>query len=101
MKSFTTVNYTTKRLTQTGNKSDYAETGIGGMGHLRQLDDHLASLNGIQYGEGWKLTIDREQDVTVTDKVTIDGDDFEVRGVKQENMGSFSFKELLMVKSKT
>lgn len=100
MKSFQTLRYTTKRLTQDGNKSDYVATNVGGSGHLRQLDDRTASLNNIQYGEGFKFTIDLSQDVAVTDKVLIGTDEFEVRGVKQENTGSFSFKELLLVKSK-
>lgn len=101
MKSFSTIGYTTKRLTQSGNKSDYVLTSISGFGHLRQLDDRTASLNSIQYGEGWKLTIEFNEDVVVTDKVIIGSDEFEVRGVKQESMGSLSFKELLLVKSKT
>ncbi len=101
MRSFATTNYTTKRLTQDGNKSDYIPTNINGAGHLRQLDDRASSLNNIQYGEGFKLTVDISQDVAVTDKVIIGTDEFEVRGVKQENMGSLSFKELLLVKSKT
>lgn len=101
MRSFETVNYTTKRLAQDGNKSDYVATAVSGSGHLRQLDDRTASLNSIQYGEGWKLTIDFGQDVAVTDKVLIGEDEFEVRGIKQENLGSFSFKELLLVKNKT
>lgn len=101
MKSFATVNFTTKRLSQSGNKSDYVLTSVSGSGHLRQLDDRTSSLNNIQYGEGWKFTIEFGKDVAVTDKVMIGSDEFEVRGVKQENMGSLSFKELLLVKSKT
>lgn len=101
MKSFATSSYTTKRLTQSGNKSDYVLTSVSGFGHLRQLDDRTASLNSIQYGEGWKLTIEIGKDVAVTDKVLIGTDEFEVRGVKQESMGSLSFKELLLVNSKT
>ena len=101
MRSFSTISYTTKRLTQDGNKSDYVLTSVSGSGHLRQLDDRSSSLNNIQYGEGFKLTVDLNQNVAVTDKVIIGTDEFEVRGVKQENMGSLSFKELLLVKSKT
>ncbi|MEI7890918.1 MAG: hypothetical protein WCI36_03020 [bacterium] len=101
MRSFATVEYSTKRLTQDGNKSDYVATSVVGSGHLRQLDDRASSLNNIQYGEGFKLTIDLNQDVAVTDRVIIGADEFEVRGVKSENMGSLSFKELLLVKSKT
>jgi hypothetical protein len=101
MRSFETVEYSTKRLTQDGNKSDYASTSVVGSGHLRQLDDRSASLNNIQYGEGWKLTVEFEKDVVVTDRIVIGADEFEVRGIKQENMGSLSFKELLLIKSKT
>jgi len=101
MRSFETVEYSTKRLTQDGNKSDYSSTSVVGSGHLRQLDDRTASLNSIQYGEGWKLTIELEKDVVTTDRIVIGTDEFEVRGIKQENMGSLSFKELLLIKNKT
>ena len=101
MRSFETISYKTKRLTQDGNKSDYAITSIGGLGHLRQLDDKTASLNNIQYGEGYKFTVELDQDIEVTDKVVIGEEEFEVRGVKKESMGSLSFRELLLVKSKT
>jgi len=101
MRSFETVEYSTKRLMQDGNKSDYVATSVAGQGHLRQLDDRTASLNSIQYGEGWKLTIELEKDVVTTDRVVIGADEFEVRGIKQENMGSLSFKELLLIKNKT
>ena len=101
MRSFATVEYSTKRLTQDGNKSDYVATSVAGQGHLRQLDDRTSSLNSIQYGEGWKLTIELEKDVVTTDRIVIGADEFEVRGVKQDNMGSLSFKELLLIKNKT
>ncbi len=100
MKSFFTVSFTTKRLTQTGDKSAYVATSVSGAGMLRQLDEKTETLNSIQFGEGYRMMIETSKDVVATDKLVIDSVEYEVRGMKSESMGSLALKELLLVKKK-
>ena len=98
MNSFFTVDYTIQRLQQTGNKSDYIATSLSGSGHLKQEDNEFAQLNVDQLGETWKLTVEGDADIVVTDKVIIDGEDYRVSGVKKNIFGSINFKEITLVK---
>lgn len=92
------TNWTSERLSYSGNKSSYVAHTAEGIGHLRQLDDNVSVLNSIQIGTGYKLIIESDKDIVATDKIIIDSVEYEVRGVKLEEFGSISVKELLLVK---
>jgi len=96
--SFLTTEFSTQRLQQTANKSKPVAYITSGVGHLRQLDDRTSEINSIQLGLGFKLTVSGDVDIVATDKVTIAGNIYEVRGVKSENFGSLDYKEIIMVK---
>lgn len=100
MRTFMDTAFIIKRLVQSGSKSTYAEIDSG-VGHFRQLDDRTSEINSIQYGEGWKMTVDEDTNVIVTDRIEIGSDVYEVRGKRTESFGSLSFYELLLVKKKS
>jgi hypothetical protein len=97
--TFFETKFTTQRLVQSGNKSDYSDH-TSGIGSLRQADDTLTQLNNLQFGELWELHVDYVVDIIPTDKIIVAGEYFEVRGVKQENFRSVSYKRALLVKKK-
>ncbi len=99
MMSFFTTIYTSQRLKQTGSKSDYIDYGKG-RGFLKPMDAYTASINSIQYGQGFKFFIDVREDIATTDKLTIGGDTYEVRGVMPVQMGSVQVNECTIVKKK-
>ena len=97
--SFFNKSFTTSRLLQNGSKSSYIDNSDG-IGHLRQAADTLTQLNNLQYGELWELFVSGDTDIEPTDKVTLDGDSYEVRGVRTEDFGSITYKRILIVKKK-
>jgi len=99
MMSFFTTIYTSQRLKQNGAKSDYEDYGKG-RGYLKPMDAYTASINSIQYGQGFKFYIDAREDIETTDKLTIGGDVYEVRGVIPVQMGSVQCNECTIVKKK-
>lgn len=99
MRSFQTIEFTTERLLQNGSKSTYIAN-ASGVGHLRQLDDRTAQINSIQFGEGFNMYVDGNVDVIETDRITAGGRVYEVRGVKQDTLGSIDIKQLLLVRKK-
>lgn len=99
MLSFFTTPYTTERLTQTGYKSDYVAK-TSGNGCLMQKDDRVSSLNSAQFAEAYQLFVESSKDIVVTDRITINGEQFEVGGIKSRGQGSFAFKILALNKKK-
>jgi hypothetical protein len=92
--------FTTKRLLSTANKSSYIDASSG-VGHLRQMSERLEKINSIQYGQGWELFVEYDTDIVATDRVIVDGENYDVRGVREENFNSIRFKKCALVKEKT
>lgn len=90
--------WTSKRLVYTGDKSSYTSHTASGVGYFRQLDDSASALNQIQIGTGFKLIVEGSDDIIATDKIEIENVEYEVKGVKLEEFGSISIKELLLTK---
>lgn len=99
MRSFQTLYFTTKRLLQSDKKSLYIDNSSG-YGHLKQLDERTSQLNNLQYGEGYSLMVEGDIDIIVTDRVTIDSVDYEVKGVKYDSFSSIDIKTVLLNKKK-
>jgi hypothetical protein len=97
MSSFFTKQFTSEKLTHTGDKSGFV-VGVSGEGYLRQLDEKSSALNGIQYGIGFKMTVEIGVDVSIGDRLTVDGVKYEVKGIKDDEMGSIEIRELLLNK---
>jgi hypothetical protein len=81
-------NITVNRMVYTSGSTRgiYAFTGTT-MGCLVPLSEESSSLNGIQYGFGFKLIMEVNQDVREGDKVTVDGTIYNVRGTALHNRG--------------
>lgn len=97
--SFFTKAWTSKRLVQTGSKSALTAQ-ASGIGHLRQMDEKSQQINSIQIGEGFILMVEGGADILVTDRVTVDGIDYDVQGIKQETLGSIDVKQCTLIKKK-
>lgn len=96
--SFFTTDYTTERLTQSGNKSSYAAQ-ISGRGFFMQASDEVTTMNSLQIGDLFILHTESLKDIVVTDRVTISGIIYEVKGVRNSTLGSFAVKKVLLVKN--
>lgn len=90
--------YTSKRLVYSENKAQYQTHFESGLGYLKQLDEKLSSLNNIQIGEGYSFIIEGDKDIKPTDKIIIDSEEYEVKGVTLEELGSIKIKKLLLTK---
>lgn len=100
MKTFTNQKTITaiKRQVYVGNKSSYSSVGTA-TGYLRPLSEEQASINGVQFGQGFQLIIETDVDVREADKVTIDGQEFTVRGMANHDRGGImKYKRCLLVK---
>lgn len=96
--SFFTTDYTTERLVQSGNKSSYSAS-ISGKGHFTQASDEATAINQLQLGDLYLLYVEASKDIIVTDRVTIGGFTYSIKGVKNSVLGSLSVKKLQLVKS--
>lgn len=97
--SFFTKSWTSKRLVQTGSKSSLTSQ-ASGIGHLRQMDEKSQQLNAIQIGEGYILMVEGGADIVVTDRITVDGQDYDVQGIKRETLGSIDVKQCVLTRKK-
>lgn len=97
MRSLINKTFTSTRLTQTGKKSAYGAS-TSGECHFRQMDEQTSSINQIQYGLGFKMTVEGSADILVSDIVTIDSIEYAVQGVKKEAMGSLEYTEVVLIK---
>jgi len=86
------------RLSQTGSKSAYGETAETTVsGYLRPLDEEQSAINGIeQFGVGFRLWVEVDADIQVTDKVVIDSITYLIRGVKTINRLALSYKSCVL-----
>lgn len=96
--SFFTTEYTTERLSQSGNKSSYAAL-ESGKGHFTQASDEATALNQLQLGDLFVLFTESEKDIVVTDRVTVDEVQYGVKGVKNAVLGSIKVKKVLLVRN--
>lgn len=99
MRSFQTLYFTTQRLLQAGSKSTYVDNSSG-WGHLKQMDDRTSQLNNFQYGQGYTLMVEGDVDVIETDRITLSGVVYEVKGVRFDSFGSIDVRVLLLNKKK-
>lgn len=97
--SFFTKAWTSKRLVQNGSKSSLTAQGSG-IGHFRQMDEKSQQINQIQIGEGYTLTVEGAADIVTTDRITVDGQDYDVQGIKRETLGSIDVKQCVLVRNK-
>jgi len=95
MRGFATTEYATKRLVKTGNKSTW-QTNAQGFGHFRPMTDEASAINEIQIGKGFELTVDVDIDIDVTDKVIIDGEEYQVNGVQDHKFQGVEFRKAIM-----
>lgn len=87
-----------KRQTYVGDKSSFASVGTA-TGYLRPLTEEQASLNGLQYGNGFSLIVETSVDIREMDKVTIESIDYLVRGVVNHDRGGITaYKRCLLTK---
>lgn len=89
-----------RRTSTVSGKQVYADVSTGVTCRIQPASDHAASLNDIQYGQGFVVFFDTAVDVRANDQLVISGITYSVRGVK-DNFGSLSglsHKEVLAVK---
>ncbi len=98
MSPFFDKTFTVKRLTQSGDKSSYQSVSVDGACMLRQAGAHLTQINGLQYGELWEMYAAAGVDVRTTDRVTVDGVDYTVKGVRSDTLGGADYTHILLVK---
>lgn len=101
MRTFTTEKSITsvKRQVYTGAKSTLTEVHTGFTGYLRPLSDDLAAANGLQFGQGYQLITEVGVDIQTGDRITIDAQDYTVRGKAVHDRGrGTAYTRFLMVK---
>lgn len=104
MQTFTKNNAITSisRLTYSGtpSKGTRAATGGTGTGYLRPLSEDQAAQNGLQWGQGHTLITEVDMDIQVGDVLTIDGNNFTVRGFADHNRGGrTAYYKFLLIKA--
>lgn len=99
MRSFIETTYVIQRLVATGDKKQYTALGSG-EGHFRPLDDKTTSINGLQVGNAFKITVEGDTDVAPSDRMIIATETYEVQGVKRETFGSQDFREVILIRKK-
>lgn len=85
------------RQTYTGNKSAYTTVGSG-MGYLRPMTETQSSVNALQFGMGNTLFVENDTDIRETDKVTVDGVEYTVRGVSTHPIGAVPYKKCILIR---
>lgn len=91
--AFFTDKFETKRLVKTGNKSSWSVFSSG-FGHFRPMSEEASALNEIQAGKGFDLSVDNKVDITPTDKVIIEGTQYDVKGVKTLKFQGIEYKKV-------
>ena len=99
LSAFMDTEYTTKRLLKTYGKSVYIDSSSG-IGHLRPASDEMTRLNDLQFGELFEFFIEGDADAEASDRITIGGELYTIKGMKREGFGGIDFKRLLLVKVK-
>ena len=97
--SFFTNEFTTERLVRVSGKSSYAAN-TDGVGYVKAMDAEARKINDIQSGEGYILTCDGIIDVIESDRVTIDGIKYAVKGVRTSAWGSIEKTDIVMIKAR-
>jgi len=97
MRGAFTTEYTTKRLTIASGKSTYSSYGSG-FGFFKPMSDEMAMINSIQIGQGFLLVVDGEVDIKATDRLTINSEDYDVKGVGLHELRGISYKRLILIK---
>lgn len=87
-----------KRQSYSGGKSTYSTVGSG-TGYLRPLSEEQASANGLQFGLAFNLLVETDVDIRETDRVTVDSEEYTVKGVANHNRGGYTaYKRCLIIK---
>ncbi|MCK5019590.1 MAG: hypothetical protein KAS32_21205 [Candidatus Peribacteraceae bacterium] len=84
------------RMSYTGNKSSRANTGDTFDCSLQPLDDQTGQIQGIQFGQGYRVYVQLDADILVGDILTIDGDEYTVRGKQAWNHNYHKFLKLIV-----
>lgn len=78
-----------KRLSYSGSpsKGTYSVVGSNLNGYLRPLSEEQAAVNSLQWGIGFTVITEVGVDIQVGDIITIEGQDYTVRGRADHNRG--------------
>lgn len=104
MRTFTTQNSidAVKRLTYSGtpSKGTLSTVYTGLTGYLRALDPEAAAVNNMQFGFAFSLITEQGIDIQIGDTLTIDGTDYNVKGVADYTAGNrrTSYLKFLLTK---
>jgi len=85
--------FETKRLVKAGNKSSWTVF-TNGFGHFKPMSEEASALNEIQLGKGFELSVPIKIDITATDKVIVDGVQYDVGGVKNLEFQGITYKKV-------
>ena len=78
------------RMTYTAGSTRGVYASVSGTttGCLTPLSEESAAANGIQYGYGFKLIMEVNQDVREGDRITVNGTIYNVRGIAKFTHGA-------------
>lgn len=79
-----------ERQIYVNSKSTYAtqtSSSIPLTGYFRPLSEEQATLNGLQWGQGFSLICESGKDVRIGDRITIEGVAYTCRGVVDHDRG--------------
>ena len=89
---------TIKRQVYINNKSSYSNIGTIKC-NLQSMDNEMSKINEIQIGRGFMLFCKITDDIQETDIITIDAQDYTIKGVTDYEMGGISYKKAMAIKS--
>lgn len=101
MKYFTGQKSITKveRQVYSGSLSSYTTTTVATTGYLRPLSEEQASMNNIQYGNGFSLIVETGTDIQEGDRLTIAAVIYTVRGIVDHDRGGLTaYRRCLLLK---
>ena len=88
---------TIKRQVYTGNKSALSTVATAKC-YLRPLTEEQAAANGLQFGQGHSLLVEKGVDIREADTVIIDAQSFTVSGVANHERMGIPHKRALLTK---
>lgn len=104
MRTFTNQEAITavKRLTYSGTPSKGTLATVSNLTatcYLRPLSEEAAAQSGLQWGTGFTIITEVGIDIRVGDVITIDGDDYTIRGLAVHDRGfNAQYQKYLAVK---